>query len=104
MLFAFTMDIETAMLFYQRADAAGAKTEEERSKLLMQMVEEGLIKNVVATQRTEEQYLADLQKNFNVLDVNKLDEEGNEPPNGDVKDYYDEDEWDDCQEDCHDKF
>lgn len=66
MLFAFSMDILTAQEFYRRAEELGAETEEERTAILMQMVEEGLIQNVVATDRTKEKYLNDLKKNFKV--------------------------------------
>lgn len=68
MLYAFQMDTNTAMEFYRRVDAYAANTEEERHSILIQMVHEGLIKGVTATERTKEQYVNDLKRNFNVLD------------------------------------
>ena len=68
-MFSFHMDVDTACEFYRRAGEAKADTEEARTKILIQMVEEGLIKTVTQTNRTKEQYVADLAKNFEVLDL-----------------------------------
>ncbi len=57
------------MEFYRRAEALGLETEEERTDLLILIAHEGLIKRVVHTNRTKEEYIADLQKNFGVIDL-----------------------------------
>lgn len=68
MLYAFQMNVETAMEFYRRVEQYEANTEKERHAILIQMVQEGLIKGVTATERTKQEYVSDLKKNFNVLD------------------------------------
>lgn len=68
-MLAFSMTPETAMEFYRRAAEQGAKTEAERVMILCQMAEEGLMTRVVHTDRTKDQYVADLAKNFDILDL-----------------------------------
>lgn len=69
MLYAFQMDVETAQEFYRRCEQYEAETEKERHAILIQMAHEGLIRGVTATERTKEEYVADLKKNFNILDT-----------------------------------
>lgn len=68
-MYSFEMDLGIAIEFYRRAKEANANTEEERTAILFDMAEEGLIKRVMQTQRTKEQYIKDLSKNFEVLDL-----------------------------------
>lgn len=77
-MFSFHMDVDTACEFYRRAAAAKAETEEARTKILIQMVEEGLITTVVQTNRTKEEYVSDLAKNFEVLDLTEAANEHEE--------------------------
>ncbi len=69
MLYAFQMDVATAQEFYRRCEEYKADTEKERHAILVQMVHEGLIKGVTATERTKEEYVQDLKRNFSVLDT-----------------------------------
>jgi len=70
MILMFQMDVDTALIFWERVMAANANTEEERQEILKKMCEEGLIKSVVGTNRSKEQIIADLKTNFgNVLDL-----------------------------------
>lgn len=66
-MFAFEMTVEVAQEFYRRATALGAITEEQKTHLLLQMVEEGLIKNVLQTDATKEQFKEALGKHFNLI-------------------------------------
>lgn len=69
MILMLQMDVDTALLFWERVMAANANTEEERQEVLLKMCEEGLIKSVVGTNRSKEQIITDLKTNFgNVLD------------------------------------
>lgn len=68
------MTAKTAMEFYERCIARGANTEEERTKILMELADEGKMTRVVATSRTKDQVLRDTAKNFNILKI---------PPEGD---------------------
>ncbi len=58
------MDAESAMIFYERKAALGAVTEEECNAILLEMAKEGLIKSISATERSKEQVIQDLAKNF----------------------------------------
>lgn len=71
LLYAFSMTVQVAQEFYRRVEEYKADTPADREAILVQMVHEGLIRDVVVTERSREQYVADLQKNFNVLDVSK---------------------------------
>lgn len=70
-MLAFMMTAEIAAEFYRRAHVAKANTEKERYEILVQMAKEGLMLGITQTNRTEEEYVADLQKNFGVLDMRK---------------------------------
>lgn len=69
MLYAFTMTLDAAEEFYRRVEQYEAITSTDRNAILAQMVQEGLIQGVTATNRSREEYVQDLQKNFSVLDT-----------------------------------
>lgn len=71
MLYAFTMTLEAAEEFYRRVEQYDAITSADRNAILAQMVQEGLIQGVTATNRSREEYVQDLQKNFSVLDTSE---------------------------------
>lgn len=50
-------------------------TEENRTKIMIQMANEGLIERVFQTERSKEEYIKDVKKHLKVLDLtNKIDE------------------------------
>lgn len=57
MLYAFTMTLDAAEEFYRRAEQYEAITSADRNAILVQMVQEGLIKSVTATERSREEYV-----------------------------------------------
>ena len=61
------------MEFYRRCMERKAMIELEKHNILMEMVHEGLIKNVVVTKKSKEEYIKHLSKHFNVLDSRKED-------------------------------
>lgn len=74
LLYAFSMSIETAQEFYRRVQQYEALTEEDRNAILIQMVQEGLITDLTVTERSKEQYISDLAKNFRVLELKKMED------------------------------
>lgn len=66
---AFYMTIDTACKFYELCIAQNAQTEEERLKILLSLKDE--IKTIVQTNRTKEEFLADLAKNWSVGTVTR---------------------------------
>lgn len=68
-MFAFEMDQKTLEEFYRRAKHLNAITEEQKTHVLFEMVREGLIKNVLETNTTKEQFVEVLSRYFNVLDA-----------------------------------
>lgn len=70
---AWTMTVDTALEFYARCRDRGAKTEEERVKILVELAEEGKMKTVVASNKTKEEYIEDKAKHFNLLRMDKKD-------------------------------
>lgn len=50
--------------FFKRCDAREAVTEKERTEILIEMAKEGWIASVTQTNRTKEQYVEDLKKNY----------------------------------------
>jgi len=75
MNFMFQMNVDTALEFYTRCREQNAQILEERNKILLQLVEEGRIKSVMATNRTKEQIVSDAAKNYGrVLDLTKIKE------------------------------
>ena len=69
MTIVWTMNADVALEFYERCAEREAHTEEQRLVILRELAEEGKMVSVMATERTKEQYVEDLNKNFNVLDV-----------------------------------
>lgn len=68
------MNVDTAMEFYKRVAAKEllykrTLDEKERTKLLFEMVEEGLIESVIGTDRTKEEIIRDAAKHGKVLHV-----------------------------------
>ena len=68
-MFAFRMSLAAASEFYRRAGLLEPDNEENRNKLLLQMVEEGLVDGVTQTNKTPEEYLEHLKSKFDVLDL-----------------------------------
>lgn len=67
-MFAFMMTAEIAAEFFRRAKARNAETEEERAAILWELAREGHMLSVTETNRSEDEYVADLKRNFGVLD------------------------------------
>jgi len=75
MNFMFQMNVDTALEFYTRCREQNAQTLDERNKILLQLVEEGRIKSVTATNRSKERIVSDAAKNYGrVLDLTKIKE------------------------------
>jgi hypothetical protein len=71
----FQMNVDTALEFYTRCQEQNAQTLDERNKILLQLVEEGRIKSVTATNRSKERIVSDAAKNYGrVLDLTKIKE------------------------------
>lgn len=68
-MLAFRMSIAAAGEFYRRAGLLVEDTLENRNKILLQMVEEGLINGVTETNKSPQEYLDHLKKNFDVVDL-----------------------------------
>lgn len=71
---AWTMTPDTAMEFFQRCQERGAKTEVERVKILGELLKEGKMTSVVATNKTKDEYIRDKAKHFNILKVGRKHE------------------------------
>ena len=72
-MLSFQMTGEAAMEFFRRVSLLDKEEdcEEARTKILIKMAQEGLIDSVLETGRSKEQYVADLKRNFSVLDVSE---------------------------------
>lgn len=68
-MLSFEMTGEVAEEFFRRVQLLEIDNEETRTGVLIKMAKEGLITRVMETKRSKEEYVQDLQKNFNVLDV-----------------------------------
>jgi hypothetical protein len=68
-MMAFRMTIAAASEFYRRCSLLEIDNLENRNKLLIDMMHEGLVDGVTETPKTPEEYLAHLKKNFDVLDL-----------------------------------
>ncbi len=66
---------ESAAEFFRRVQLLEEDSEEARTKILMQMGREGLLKRISATNRTKEQYIESLSKEFKILDVTEKKDE-----------------------------
>lgn len=70
----FHMNVDTALIFYERVAAKELLykrtiNEEERTKILFEMAEEGLMTAVIGTDRTKEEIIKDAAKHGKVLHV-----------------------------------
>jgi hypothetical protein len=72
-MIVWSMTAETACKFYQLCIDRNAKTEEERTAILLELKDE--LTSAVYTKRTKEQFIADLARNFSVL---KIEQKGHE--------------------------
>ena len=63
----FKMSVESAIKFYEICKEVKATTEEDKAIVLQEMAREGLIDNVVKTDRSKEQIIADMSKRFKTL-------------------------------------
>ena len=68
---AFYMTVDTACKFYELCIAKNAQTEDERLKILLSLKDE--IKTIVQTNRSKEEFLKDLAKNWSVGVVRQKD-------------------------------
>lgn len=71
---AWTMDVETAMEFYQRCIGRNAKTEEEKVAILAELSREGKMKSVVVTNKTRDEYIEDKAKHFKIMRIEKKED------------------------------
>lgn len=75
-MFAFHMTTEVALEFYRRARELGAITEEQRTHILLQMCQEGLIKTVFEGDMSHDEFVEVLGKHFKVTDIREKDNDG----------------------------
>lgn len=61
------LSLETAIMFFSLCQKLDLKTQEEREFLLDQMYKAGALDKVYETDRTKEQFIEDISRNFNVL-------------------------------------
>lgn len=66
-LLAFTMSQEVAMTFMHLVNKYNL-TEDQRLQLLLYMAKRGMIDSVVESKMSEDEYVAHLRKNFDVVD------------------------------------
>jgi len=66
------MTIAAAAEFYRRAGLLEVDNLDNRNKLLLQMVKEGLVDGVTETPKSPQEYLDHLKKNFDVLDLTNV--------------------------------
>ncbi len=69
-MLAFTMSLDQLELFYDICSAVGAKTEQQRVQVALEMANNGHVKNIVKTDMSKEDYIEHLAKHFgNVLEL-----------------------------------
>lgn len=73
-MLAFHLTAEQAELFSKVCEMRDAKTEQERTEVLIQMARHGDITNVVETKKTKDEYVNHLAKNFKVFKLEKINE------------------------------
>lgn len=73
-MYAFEMTVDILEEFYRRAKELGAITEEQKTHILLQMVEEGLIKSALKTNATKEAFIEAVGEYFNVHYIGDKDE------------------------------
>ncbi len=72
-MLAFRLTPEQAEVFFEVCGLMNAKTEEERTAVLVQMARMGDVASVVETKKTKEEYIQHLAKHFKVLNITKED-------------------------------
>ena len=75
-MFAFNMTAAIAEEFYRRVEKLNAITEEQRVNILIQMTEEGLIKEVLQADISKAQFAELLSEDYKVLDMTDKAEPG----------------------------
>lgn len=68
---AWTMTPDTALEFYRRCIERGIKTEKEKVAILKELAREGLMTSVVATNKTQAEFIKDKAKHFNIVKIKK---------------------------------
>lgn len=63
-MLVFEMTLEVAQEFYKRCTEREAVTLEERTKILVELANEGKMNAVMETKRTPDQVAKDMAKNF----------------------------------------
>lgn len=71
---AWTVTAEIAMEFFKRCHKRGAKTEQERVKILVELAEEGKMNSVVVTSKSKDEYIKDKARHFKILKVEEKNE------------------------------
>lgn len=69
-MFAWHLTADMAEYFFEVCNEVGAKTEAERTEVLMMMARLGMVKNLTKTPLSKEDYIKHLSKNFDVGVVN----------------------------------
>ncbi len=72
---AFEMTVEVAEEYFRRKLALGAKTEEQCFHILLQMVQEGLIKSVEETPETKAEYIERMAQTNRILHLKEKQDE-----------------------------
>lgn len=70
---AWTMSVDTALEFYKRCIERKAETEQEKVAILTELAQEGRMKSVVATNKTQEEFINDKSRHFKILHIKKDD-------------------------------
>jgi hypothetical protein len=79
MNYMFHMSVDTALEFWDRVIARKADSLAERNQILLELVEEGKIKSVMATERSKDQIVHDAAKHYGqVLDCTQIKEENSD--------------------------
>lgn len=74
-MLAFSMTVEVVEEFYRRAKELNALTEDQRTHILWQMYEEGLITAVIESDMTKTQFIDAVGKYFNVINPGEKKDE-----------------------------
>lgn len=68
-MYVFEMTADVALEFFRRVQLLDVDNEQNREAILFKMGEEGLLKRISATNRTKEDYIKAVSKEFKVLDM-----------------------------------
>ncbi len=66
-MLAFSLSADQAEVFFTLRGLLDAKTEDERTDVLLCMTKLGRVHNIVSTKKSKEEYIDHLAKNFKVL-------------------------------------